>query len=146
MCLCSLTSVLPPSQLARTPSPVRNLTATIFFDRNQGKIFANLSWIGPERPYGKIDHYKIVLSSPRTESLIASTTVNVKVCMLYSHCTTPSTGNDIHGHLPYEEEYLPPHPQGTAAAQNMNLVVETHIVSDLTEDEYFNFSVRMHAS
>ena len=39
-----------------------------------------------------------------------------------------------------------PHPQGTAAGQNMNVPVETHIVSDLTEDEYFNFSVRMHAT
>ena len=28
----------------------------------------------------------------------------------------------------------------------MNVVVKTHIVSDLTEDEYFNFSVRVHAS
>ena len=28
----------------------------------------------------------------------------------------------------------------------MNVAVETHIVSDLTKDEYFNFSVRMHAS
>ena len=37
-------------------------------------------------------------------------------------------------------------PQGTAAARNMMVPVEARIDSDLLEDEYFNFSVRMHAS
>ena len=45
----------------------------------KSKIFATLSWVGPERPYGKIDHYQIVLSSPKTVSLIGSTTLDVKV-------------------------------------------------------------------
>ena len=36
--------------------------------------------------------------------------------------------------------------QDTAAAQDMRLPVDTHIVSDLLPDEYFNFSVRVHAS
>ena len=37
-------------------------------------------------------------------------------------------------------------PQDTPAAQNMSQPVETHLVSDLLEDEYFNFSVRVHTS
>ena len=73
-------SILPSSQLARMPSPVRNLTAAVIFDVTKSKIIANLSWIGPESPYGKIDHYKIVLSSPKAASLI-SATLNVKVRM-----------------------------------------------------------------
>ena len=36
--------------------------------------------------------------------------------------------------------------QGKAAARNMMLPVEARIDSDLLEDEYFNFSVRVHAS
>ena len=73
-------STPPPSQLARMPSPVRNLTAAVNFDVTKSKIIANLSWIGPESPYGKIDYYKIVLSSPRAASLIGLTTLDVKVC------------------------------------------------------------------
>ena len=75
-------SIPPPSQLARTPSPVRNLMANVIFDITRNKIIANLSWIGPESPYGKIDHYEIVLSSPRAASSISSTTLDIKV---YSH-------------------------------------------------------------
>jgi len=45
----------------------------------KSKIFANLSWVGPERPYGKIDHYQIVLSSAKTVILTGSTTLDVKV-------------------------------------------------------------------
>ena len=37
-------------------------------------------------------------------------------------------------------------PQGTAAARNMMVPVEARIDSDLLEDEYFNFSVRMYGS
>ena len=37
-------------------------------------------------------------------------------------------------------------PQDTAAAQDMSQPVDTHIVSDLLPDEYFNFSVRVHGS
>ena len=62
-------------------------------------LIASLSWIGPERPYGKIDHYKIVLSSARAASLIVSTTLDVQVCIDVP-MTTPPTGNDIHDHLP----------------------------------------------
>ena len=74
-----------PSQLAGTPSPVRNLTVLVDFDVTKSKIFANLSWVGPERPYGKLDHYQIVLSSAKTVSLIGSTTRDVKV---YSRANT----------------------------------------------------------
>ena len=77
-CLSSFPFSLP-SQLAATPSPVRNLTVNVVFDVTKSKIFANLSWVGPERPYGKIDHYQIVLSSPKALSLIGSTTLHVKV-------------------------------------------------------------------
>ena len=73
-------SIPPPSQLARMPSPVRNLTAAVIFDVTKSKIIANLSWIGPESPYGKIVRYKIVLSSPKAASLI-SATLEVKVRM-----------------------------------------------------------------
>ena len=37
-------------------------------------------------------------------------------------------------------------PQGMAAARNMMVPVEARIDSDLLEDEYFNFSVRMYGS
>ena len=37
-------------------------------------------------------------------------------------------------------------PQDTAAAKNMMMPVETRIESHLLEDDYFNFSVRMHTS
>ena len=97
----------PVSPLAKMPSPVRNFMVNAIFNTNRNEVIARLSWIGPERPYGKIDHYKIVLSSAKAASLIGSKSLSVQVCILYSHCTTPSTGNDIHGHLPYEEEYLP---------------------------------------
>jgi len=44
-------------------------------------IMASLSWIGPERPYGMVDHYKIVLSSPRAiQTEIADETLDVTVC------------------------------------------------------------------
>ena len=141
------------------PSPVRNFTAAVNFDMTKNKIIANLSWIGPESPYGKIDYYKIVLSSPRAASLIGSTTLDVKVCNdiymtqcgNYNHTCKPTI---CHGHglvmifmtvcLTEEECIL--YPQDTAAAQDMRLPVDTHIVSDLLTDEYFNFSVRVHAS
>ena len=71
-------SVLPSLQLARLPSPVQNLTAKVVFDLANSQIIANLSWLGPEAPYGKVDHYKIVLSSPRVASL-TSLTKSVKV-------------------------------------------------------------------
>ena len=45
----------------------------------KSKIFANLSWVGPERPYGAIDHYQIVLGTAKTVSLSGSTTLDVKV-------------------------------------------------------------------
>ena len=99
VCLCSLSSVLPPSQLARAPSPVRNFTVIVNFDVSRSIIIANLSWIGPERPYGKIDHYKIVLSSARAASLIGSKSLPVQVCIDVP-MTTPPTGNGIHDHLP----------------------------------------------
>ena len=51
-------SIPPPSQLARMPSPVKNLMAAVTFDVTKSKIIANLSWIGPESPYGKINYYK----------------------------------------------------------------------------------------
>ena len=35
--------------------------------------------------------------------------------------------------------------QDTAAAEDLTLRVEAHIVADLLKDEYFNFSVRLHA-
>ena len=73
-------SIPPPSQLARMPSPVRNLTAAVIFDVTKSKIIANLSWIGPKTPYGKIVRYKIVLSSPKAAILI-SDTLEVKVRM-----------------------------------------------------------------
>ena len=58
------------------------------FDVTKSKIFANLSWVGPVRPYGKIDHYQIVLSSAKTVSLIGSTTLDVKVIFKgkHTHC------------------------------------------------------------
>lgn len=40
---------------------------------------ASLSWIGPERPCGKVEQYKIVLSSPKAKQ-ITDKTLNVKVC------------------------------------------------------------------
>ena len=73
-------SVLPSLQLAHPPSPVQNLTAKVVFDLTNSQIIANLSWLGPEAPYGKVDHYKIVLSSPRAASL-TSLTKSVKVCI-----------------------------------------------------------------
>ena len=73
-------SVLPSLQLARPPSSVRNLTVNVVFDLDNSQIIANLSWLGPEAPYGKVDHYKIVLSSPRAASFtIASLIKSVKV-------------------------------------------------------------------
>ena len=57
---------------------------------------------------------------------------------------TPPTGNDDCDQLPVEEYIVCP--QGTAAAENMMVPVEARIESDLPEDDYFNFSVRMHTS
>ena len=71
-------SVLPSLQLARSPSPVQSLTVNVVFDLTNSQIIANLSWLGPEAPYGKVDHYEIVLSSPRAASL-TSLTKSVKV-------------------------------------------------------------------
>ena len=88
----------PPSQLARAPSAVRNFTVIVNFDVSRSMIIANLSWIGPERPYGKIDHYKIVLSSAKAASLIGSKTLDVQVCIDVPTPTLP-TGNSIHDHL-----------------------------------------------
>ena len=95
---------------------------------------------------GRLTTTRLYWVQPGLQVLLAPLHWMLRFVCYYSHCTTPSTGNDIHGHLSYEEDTFFPHPQGTAAAQNMNVAVETHIVSDLTEDEYFNFSVRMHAS
>ena len=73
-------SVLPSLQLARSPSPVQNLTAKVVFDLTNSQIIANLSWLGPEAPYGKVDHYEIVLSSPRRrDPSFTSLTKSVKV-------------------------------------------------------------------
>ena len=88
----------PPSQLARAPSAVRNFTVIVNFDISRSMIIANLSWIGPERPYGKIDHYKIVLSSAKAASLIGSKSLSVQVCIDVP-MTPPPTGNGIHDHL-----------------------------------------------
>ena len=71
-------SVLPSLQLAYPPSPVQNLTVNVVFDLTNSHIIANLSWLGPEAPYGKVDDYEIVLSSPRAASL-TSLTKSVKV-------------------------------------------------------------------
>ena len=72
---CSISSlpcsVLPSLQLACSPSPVQNHSLSVNFvlDLTNSQIIANLSWLGPEAPYGKVDHYKLVLSSPRAATL-----------------------------------------------------------------------------
>ena len=71
-------SVLPSLQIAHPPSPVQNLTVNVVFDLANSQIIANLSWLGPEAPHGKVDHYSIILSSPRAASL-TSLTESVKV-------------------------------------------------------------------
>ena len=53
---------------------------------------------------------------------------------------------NIHGHLNLIEEVCLHSSQDTAAAEDLTLRVEAQIVADLLEDEYFNFSVRLHAS
>ena len=66
---------------ACSPSKVRNLSVSVEFDKSKGTIMASLSWIGPERPCGMVDHYKIVLSSPRAiQTEIADETLDVTVC------------------------------------------------------------------
>lgn len=90
------------SSIAVQPSPVRNLTVDVDFNQvMNNKITANLSWIGPEKPYGKILRYKVVLSSPTILS-IESKEVNVKVCYISQRTviiiiihSTP-IDNDIH--------------------------------------------------
>ena len=144
-------SVLPSLQLARLPSPVQNLTVNVVYDLANSQIIANLSWLGPEAPYGKVDHYKIVLSSPRAASL-TSLTKSVKVSngihkaqwIIIIH-TTLTYYSDIHGHLNLIEVACTHSLQDTAAALDLTLRVEAHIVADLMEDECFNFSVRLHA-
>ena len=58
---------------------MRNLTVVVDFDKSNNEILANLSWIGPETPYGKIDHYEIVVISPKVARLIHRNW-SVKVC------------------------------------------------------------------
>ena len=68
------------SLLACSPSKVRNLSGSVEFDKSKGTIMASLSWIGPERPCGKVHSYKIVLSSPKTiQNKINEITLDVKV-------------------------------------------------------------------
>ena len=144
-------SALPSLQLACSPSPVQNLTAKVVFDLANSQIIANLSWLGPEAPYGKVDHYKIVFSSPRAASL-TSLTKSVKVSngihkaqwIIIIH-TTLTYYSDIHGHLNLIEVACTHSSQNTTAALDLTLRVEAHIVADFMEDEYFNFSVRLHA-
>ena len=72
--------------LARSPSTVRNLTAIVNFDQSKNKITANVSWIGPETPYGNISHYVVVLSSPKAAT-ITKRRLDVMVCIRHStHC------------------------------------------------------------
>ena len=62
--------------------------------------------------------------------------------MLGNYNHTACTNSDIHGHL--IEEVCFHSSQDTTA--DLDLTLEAHIVTDLQEDEYFNFSVRLHAS
>ena len=127
----------PVSQLAKIPSPVRNFMVNTIFNTSRNKVIARLSWIGPERPYGKIDQYNIVLSSPES-SQIRSTILDIKVSngihISGNHFTT-HWYNNIHDYLSIF--YV----QDTAPAQDMRMPVETDIVFSLRSDEYFQFSV-----
>ena len=105
---------------------------------------ASLSWIGPERPCGKVHFYKIVLSSPKTiQNKIDEITLNVKVCgtaqyvsLLY-YCMYGSAS------MKRQLVFIPS--QNNASAENMTLLVRTEIVAHVRDDDVFNFSVRLHA-
>ena len=58
---------------------MRKLTVIVVFDKSNNKTLAYLSWIGPETPYGKIDHYMIVVVSPNVDTL-THRNWSVKVC------------------------------------------------------------------
>ena len=57
--------------------------AIVNFDQSKSKIIANISWIGPETPYGMIDRYEVVLSSPKAATITKETWV-VMVCIRHS--------------------------------------------------------------
>ena len=88
---------------------MQNLSVVVDFSQAKGNdmVTANLSWIAPTKPYGKICRYVIVISTPKIETLYSGT-VDAKVRNILTYTISDtviitlhskSINNAIYGYL-----------------------------------------------
>ena len=139
---------------ALTPGPPRNLTFHFYLDFETNKFRGNATWLGPEMPEGRLIEYKYVLSSTSASTIVGGT-ISVKVCqcicILHIKANSVPTHvvqsglyicrcDTVHSFCSHKYVYII---QGKPAATDMSKENFVTFSADLTEQEYFNFSVSL---